>query len=45
MARGREPVIAVLGGDRIERDEQIALSAGPGAQPPAPVSAGRAVLA
>ena len=45
VALGLVPVVAVAGGDRVERDEQISLSAGPGAQPPGAVSARRAVLA
>src|SRR5271167_1817436 len=46
MGRGREPVITVLGGDRVEGDGQIrAVCLGSGAQCPGAVSAGRAVLA
>ena len=45
MAFGLEPVVTVAGGDRVERDGQIWLSAGPGAQCPGAVSAGRSMLA
>ncbi len=45
VALGRKAVVAVLGGDRVERDGQVGLSAGPGAQCPGAVSAGWAVLA
>ncbi len=34
VARGLEPVIAVLGGDGVQRDEQVRLPAGPGAELP-----------
>jgi hypothetical protein len=39
-----EPVIAILGGDRVHGDDQIRLPGGAGGQPPGPVPAGRAVL-
>src|SRR5271165_3159851 len=45
VALSLEPVVAVAGGDRVERDDQVWLSAGPGAQLPGAVSAGRAMLA
>ena len=41
VALGLEPVITILGGDRVEGYEQIWVSVGPGAQPPGAVSAGR----
>src|SRR5712691_8510620 len=44
VAPGLEPVIAVAGGDRVEGDEQVRLSAGPGAQLPGAVTAGRPML-
>ena len=44
MAPGLEPVIAVLGGDRVQRDQQVR-PASRGAQLPAAVAAGRPVLA
>ena len=41
MPSCREPVVAVLGGDRVQRDDQVPLPGGPGRQPPAAVSARR----
>ena len=40
VALGLEPVIAVPGGDRVQRHQQISWSAGPGPEPPGAVSAG-----
>ena len=41
MAPGLEPVVAVFGGDGVERDDQVRLPGCSGGQPPAPVSARR----
>ncbi len=45
VALGRKAVVAVVGGDRVERDGQVGLSAGPAAQCPGAVSARWGVLA
>ena len=45
VASGLEAVVAVAGGDRLECDQEIPLSAGTGPEPPGSVPAGRAVLA
>jgi hypothetical protein len=45
VALGREPVITLTGGDRVQGDQQVRLPGGPGGEPPAAVSARRAVLA
>ncbi len=45
VAPGLETMVAGISGDRVEGDDQVWLSAGPGAQLPGPVSAGRLVLA
>src|SRR5260370_40145968 len=44
VAGGLEPVVAVLGGDRVDDDQQVRLPWDAGGQPPGPVAAGRAVL-
>ena len=43
VAPGLVPVVTPVGGDRLQRDPQVR-SAGPGGQPPSPVSARRAEL-
>src|SRR5271170_4861100 len=44
VAGGFEPVVAGIGGDRVDADEQVGLAGDPGAQPPFAVSAGWSVL-
>ena len=44
VAAGLVPVVAGVGGDRVDRDDQVRSGSG-GAQPPGAVPAGRAVLA
>ncbi len=45
MTPGLETMITLVGGDRVERDQEIPLSAGLGGEPPAPVSLWWALLA
>src|ERR1700678_2369314 len=45
VAGSLEPVIAGIGGDRVDADDQVRLPGDPGAQPPPAVPAGRPVLA
>ena len=44
VALGLVPVVTLAGGDRVERGQEILLSAGPGVQQPGAVSAGRPQL-
>ena len=44
MAAGFVPVVTRVGGDRVDRDDQVRSGAG-GAQPPGAIAAGRAVPA
>src|SRR5713101_3335065 len=44
VALGLEPVVTILGGDRVKRDDQAGPVC-PGSQPPGAVSAGRPVRA
>src|SRR5271165_148721 len=45
VAPGLKAVITFAGGDWVERDQEVPLSADPGPQPPGPVPARRALLA
>src|SRR3984885_429606 len=45
VAGGLESVIALVGGDRVQGDDQVRLPRGTGGQPPGAVAAGRTVLA
>jgi hypothetical protein len=44
VTAGREPVVAFLRGNRLERDLQLPRAGNPGREPPGTVSAGRPLI-